>query len=92
MLRREDSNKILKGAKVILFATSFSLLNPVSVQAQEANTKPLEECLTEDNRNLYLNIAAISSLAGAVGGICLGLKYKKDEKNQNKVKKLGKKN
>lgn len=35
MLRREDSNKILKGIKAVVFAGALSLSCPMNVEAQE---------------------------------------------------------
>lgn len=35
MLRKEDSNKILKGIKTVVFSTGLSLLNTINVEAKE---------------------------------------------------------
>lgn len=45
MLKREDSNKVLKGVKAVVFAASLSLLNPVDVEAAEVTIQTTEDNL-----------------------------------------------
>ena len=43
MLRKNDSNRILKCIKAVAFATSLSLLNPINVNAADVDGIQLEE-------------------------------------------------
>lgn len=65
MLRREDSNKILKRVKVVLFATSLSLLNPINVDAKEIVPQQTHE------ENNELDVTAKVQL-GIAGGLAIG--------------------
>jgi len=38
MLRKEDSNKVLKGIKTLIFTTGLSFLNTINVEAKEINS------------------------------------------------------
>ena len=65
MLRREDSNKLLKHLKVILFATGLSLLNPINVKAQEITHQEVIEENTENSEDdLGLFIIGTATICG----------------------------
>lgn len=66
MLRKDDSNKILKKVKAIVFATSLSLLNPVSVLGNEIVSQPIYEQDVADN-----DISSSLETLKIVGGISL---------------------
>jgi len=80
VLRKEDSNRILKHVKLVSFAVGLSLLNPINVEAQEVK----QETLEEDGMNLYIVCATTSTLIGVFLGGFFGIKSKKaEEKNDN---------
>lgn len=77
MLKREDSNKILKTVKVILFATSLSLLEPVAVNAEEINKIEIKENTDFENIVFYTSLGMVTLI-----GSSLYYKLTKDMKNQ----------
>lgn len=73
MLRKEDSNKILKRVKVVLFATSLSLLNPINVDAATTQDVQIEESNNFGKEDL-LNIC----IAGGVVNLLINFKFLRD--------------
>ena len=53
MLRKDDSNKVLKGVKAIIFATSLSLLNPVGVEAAENLQQVQDKIVSDEEKNVF---------------------------------------
>lgn len=94
MLRKEDSNKILKGIKTIVFATGLTLLNPINVEAQ---TIKQDEIIMEDEGlepvESLMIILGISTLMYAGGLIAVAIdinKWKKELDNNYNLVYLGK--
>lgn len=74
MLRREDSNKVLKGIKAVVFATGLTFLSSMNVEAQEMNQEEIVEEMNENNNQsssvvLYTTVFSIL----AIGGISFGI-------------------
>lgn len=92
MLKREDSNKILKGVKVFLFATSLSLLNPINVKAQEITTQ--EEILENTENSEGLLVIGISTICvpiimiGIASLLPLSPTYANSPKEDKKIKTI----
>lgn len=79
-LDRKNSNKILKSIKVVLFATSLSLLNPMCVEAEGFNP---QETIVENKEALKTikTVAGVSLLmlsSGLVAAIIEVKKFKKE--------------
>lgn len=73
MLRRKDSNKILKKVKVVLFATSLSLLNPINVSATS-----IEDASIEKNNDFGQDDLLKICIAGGIVNILVNFKFLHD--------------
>lgn len=86
MLRREDSNKVLKGVKAIVFATTLSILNPVNIYAVETSQQTQEANYQIDKKNL-VNITLGLALVTSLGVITVyNYKLNKNSFQYNKTK------
>lgn len=84
MLRKDDSNKVLKGVKAIVFATSLSLLNPVSVEAMETSLQ-LEN--VDFDKKTLVNTCLGLAFATSLGFITVyNYKLSKNSFDYNKTK------
>lgn len=81
-LDRKKSNQVLKGIKVVLFATGLSLLNPINVEAKE--TTKIEE-IKELLDNPYL-ICAGSILGSALLALVPIRKYLQDYLKEDEMR------
>ena len=66
MLRKEDSKKVLRGVKAIVFATSLSLLNPVSVEANQVVSQVVQE-----ENDLSKQVGLVVFLFSGVTGVMI---------------------
>jgi len=83
MLKKEESNKLLKGIKTIVFATGLTLLNPINVEAN--NITPQQ---VEDNQYLTKEIVETTvcgTLLISLAGITIyALNLRKKSKDYNR--------
>ena len=80
MLNREDSNKILKGVKVIVFATTLSMLNPINANANK-NIVEIED--NSVNNDYGISIGLITSSCLLIGIYNITTSKKRKDKKEN---------
>ena len=68
MLRKEDSNKVLKGIKTVVFTTGLTLLNSVNVEAKEINPATINNMQITP---LIVGVGLSGSLAISLIGIAI---------------------
>ena len=69
MLKREDSNKVLKGMKIVVFAAGLSLLNPVNVEAEEETKQTIEDNL--ETKKIMVGTTMCGTLIISLAGIAV---------------------
>jgi len=81
MLRREESNKILKYTKAIFFASALFLLNPLSVSANE-NISNEQETLDINKENMDDCIVLCGAVLMIRGWMYLSDREKKQKEEE----------
>lgn len=66
MLKREDSNKVLKTVKIILFATSLSLMEPIDVNGADINQVESNENDNQNNIIFYTSLGIVTLIGSSL--------------------------